>query len=141
MEQLGPGCESERDRTLFQTDMIKGCLLGQPQYGAYGMMIASLVKGELEGTLLVVLLANIDAGWLQNPLFFAEARNKLIIQALPAYSPSQVSLASAFTDVPIQTSLINCVLYTIAFTSLAIVISYYKMRINSNNKIISKMPN
>jgi len=126
---------------MHTVNMMLGLFLTGLIYGGYGMMIASLVKGELEGTLLVILLANIDAGWLQNPLFFAEARNKLIIQALPAYSPSQVAIASAFTNVSIQPSLINCVLYTIAFTSLAIVISYYKMRINSNNKIISKMPN
>ena len=104
-------------------------------------MIASMVKGELEGTLLVILLANIDAGWLQNPLFFAEARNKLVIQALPAYSPSQVSICSAFTNVSIQTPLINSVLYTIVFTSLAIIISYYNMRIIPPKKITSKIPN
>ena len=116
---------------LHTGNMMSGLFLTGLIYGGYGIMIGSVVKGELEGTLLVILLANIDAGWLQNPLFFAEARNKLIIQLLPAYAPSQVSIASAFTNVSIQESLINSVLYTIGFTSLATIISYYKMRINS----------
>ena len=119
---------------LFQPmhpfNMMLGFFLTGLVYGGYGMMVASLVKRELEGTLLVVLLANIDAGWLQNPIFFSEARNKLIIKALPAYSPSQVSIASAFTDVSIQSSLVDCVLYLIAFTGVAVIIFYYRMRIN-----------
>ena len=120
---------------LFQPmrafNMLLGFYLMGLTYGSYGMMIAAIVKGEFEGTLLVILLANIDAGWLQNPLFFAEARNKMIIKALPAYSASQVSIASAFTNVPIQAAVTNCIFYCVAFTALAMIISYYKMRINS----------
>ena len=76
--------------------LILGLFFTGLTYGSYGILVGTLVKGELEGTLLVILLANIDAGWLQNPLFFSGARNKFIIQLLPAYHSSQISIAAAF---------------------------------------------
>ena len=68
-------------------------------YGCYGLLIGSLIKGELEGVLLIALMANIDAGWLQNPLFFAGATNKTIITYLPAYYPSQTTIIAAFNAI------------------------------------------
>jgi hypothetical protein len=69
---------------LFQPmhafNMMLGFFLTGLIYGAYGMMVASLVKRELEGTLLVVLLANIDAGWLQNPLFFLRPETNRLLR-------------------------------------------------------------
>ncbi|HSH19116.1 MAG TPA: hypothetical protein VLA03_01610, partial [Draconibacterium sp.] len=38
-------------------------------YGCYGLLIGSMIKGKLEGVFFIVLLANIDAGWLQNPMY------------------------------------------------------------------------
>ncbi|MDX1762525.1 MAG: hypothetical protein R3218_10255, partial [Christiangramia sp.] len=68
---------------------IFGLMLIGFVYGSYGLAIGSLLKVELEGILMIVLLVNIDVGWLQNPLFYAEAQNQIIIKFLPAYFPSQ----------------------------------------------------
>ncbi|MBL6964620.1 MAG: hypothetical protein ISR55_12415 [Bacteroidetes bacterium] len=98
-------------------------------YGCYGLAVGSIIKGELEGILLIVLLANIDAGWLQNPLFYAEAQNQVIIQYLPAYFPSQASIISAFTDYSVCQASLYSLLYGSIFLLLSTVIFFYKMRI------------
>lgn len=67
-------------------------------YGSYGLVVGAIFRRELEGILFIVLLANIDAGWLQNPIYYAGAQNKFIIRALPAYYPSQISMIGAFTS-------------------------------------------
>lgn len=116
--------------------MMLGILFIGLTYGSYGILVGSLVKGELEGTLLVILLANIDAGWLQNPLFFAEARNKFVIQLLPAYHSSQISIAAAFTNLSLLKPILASLIYTTAFLGIALIISYYKMRVKRHVKKI-----
>lgn len=109
--------------------LFLGLLLMGITYGSYGLMVGSLVKGTLEGTLSVVLLANIDAGWIQNPLYFSGAKNKIIIELLPAYFPSQLSIASAFTNQSTLNTTIMSFAYMIFFLAMALLVSYYKMMI------------
>ncbi|MBK3516115.1 hypothetical protein [Carboxylicivirga marina] len=97
-------------------------------YGFYGLLVGSIVKGELEGILFIVLLANIDAGWLQNPLFYSEALNKDLIKYLPAYYPSQMAIVAAFESLSVSKVLIGSVGYSAVFAGLANVIYYLKMR-------------
>lgn len=89
-------------RVFFAPERLAGVVAGFALvgwvYGCYGLLVGSLLKNSLEGILLVALLANIDAGWLQNPLYYADAQNQAVIRALPAYFPSQVSMAAAFTS-------------------------------------------
>ena len=53
---------------------------------------------ELEGIFLIVLLTNIDVGWLQNPIYYATSERRGIIESLPGYFPTQLAVLSAFTD-------------------------------------------
>ena len=78
--------------------VLLGFMLAGFVYGCYGLMVGAIFRRELEGILFIVLLANIDIGWLQNPIYYAEAQNTFIIRHLPAYFPSQVSMAAAFSD-------------------------------------------
>jgi len=117
-----------------QAYMILGLLFTGLTYGSYGILVGTLVKGELEGTLLVILLANIDAGWLQNPLFFSGARNKFIIQLLPAYHSSQISIVAAFSDLSLQKPIPGSLIYMGIFLVFAFIISYYKMRYKKHIK-------
>lgn len=64
-----------------------GLVLGGWVYGCYGLLAGAVFRRELEGVLFVVLLAAIDVGWLQNPIYYAEAQNQAIIRSLPAYFP------------------------------------------------------
>ena len=118
---------------FFTTDHFYGVWLGLVTigfvYGCYGLLVGSLIKGELEGILMIVLLVNIDAGWLQNPLFYDQAENQEIIQLLPAYFPSQLTVISAFSDHPIQNALEGSLYYGLCLLALAIYIFYAKMKI------------
>jgi hypothetical protein len=109
--------------------MIFGLALTGFVYGCYGLAVGSMIRGELEGILLIVLLANIDAGWLQNPLFYDEAQNQVIIRYLPAYFPSQTAIIAAFTDYSaVKASLIS-ILYGLVLLILSMLIYFTKMRI------------
>jgi len=97
-------------------------------YGSYGLVVGSLIKGELEGILMIVLLVNIDVGWLQNPLFYAEAQNQLIIKFLPAYFPSQTAIITAVTDYSATTAAMSGILYGLVFLISSMLFFFFKMR-------------
>ena len=108
---------------------ISGLVLIGFVYGCYGLAIGSLLKGKLEGIFLIVLLANIDAGWLQNPMYYAEAQNNIIIRYLPAYFPSQSAIIAAFTDYSAANARFFSIIYGSGFLILSLLIFYNKMRI------------
>lgn len=108
--------------------LIVGLILTGFVYGCYGILIGSLIKGELEGVLFIVLLANIDAGWLQNPLFYAEAQNQALIKILPAYFPSQTAITAAFTDYSIMNASLNSVFYGSLLLFFSMLIFFNKMK-------------
>ncbi|MDB4273998.1 hypothetical protein N9869_01605 [Algibacter sp.] len=107
---------------------ILGLVLIGFVYGSYGLLVGSLIKMELEGVLMIVLLVNIDVGWLQNPLFYAEAQNQTIIKFLPAYFPSQTAIITAVTDYSAAVAIVNSLLYGLVFFSFSMLIFFYKMR-------------
>jgi hypothetical protein len=97
-------------------------------YGCYGLLVGSLIRGELEGILLIVLLVNIDVGWLQNPLFYEGAQNQEVIRYLPAYFPSQAALIAAFTDYSISQAIRAAYLYGAMFLLFSLLIYYKTMK-------------
>lgn len=109
-------------------NVIVGLVLAGWVYGCYGLLIGSLINGELEGILLIVLLANIDAGWLQNPLFYADAENQIIIRYLPAFFPSQTAIIAAFSDYIVTWNILYSFLYGLILFLFANGIYYLKMK-------------
>ena len=107
---------------------ISGLVLIGFVYGSYGLAVGSLIKAELEGILMIVLLVNIDVGWLQNPLFYAEAQNQMIIKFLPAYFPSQTAIITAVTDYSAAAATVNGILYGLVFLIFSMLIFFFKMR-------------
>jgi hypothetical protein len=75
-----------------------GLLLGGLSYGALGFLIGVAVKQELEGIFLIVLLTNVDPGWLQNPIYFGQSRHPELIASLPAFASTQLTVLGAFFD-------------------------------------------
>ena len=73
-----------------------GYLLLGAVYGAYGGLVGLLSRDFMVAILFVVLLANLDAGWLQNPVFYSTAQETTLIRWLPAFYPCQVVFAAAF---------------------------------------------
>jgi len=108
--------------------VIMGFFLGGYVYGCYGLLIGSIFKRELEGILFIVLMANIDAGWLQNPVYYADSQNQLIIKILPAFFPSQVSMISAFTSYPVYVPLFGSIIYGSILLIASMYIYHLKMK-------------
>ncbi|MCZ0206400.1 hypothetical protein ACIG54_05210 [Streptomyces achromogenes] len=65
-------------------------------YGGIGLLLGSLVRGELEGFFLVIMLSLVDTG-LQNPVL--NVADLTGLRALPLYGACQSALAAAFTSV------------------------------------------
>ncbi len=105
-----------------------GLALGGWIYACYGLLVGSIFRRELEGILFVALLTAIDVGWLQNPIYYADAPNQLIIRSLPAYFPAQVSMAGAFTTVGVLRPAVLGLLYGFALLILALAIYGLRMR-------------
>jgi hypothetical protein len=104
-----------------------GLILAGWVYGAYGLLIGAIFRRELEAILFIVLLANIDAGWLQNPIYYADAQNTEIIRALPAYFPSQVSMVAAFSDHPVTIPVLASIGYGLGLLVLAWIVHRWRM--------------
>lgn len=67
-------------------------------YGCIGLALGALVRHELQGILVLVLLANIDIGWLQNPAYYAKSAGRWLIESLPGFWPTQAAVVLALTD-------------------------------------------
>jgi len=117
------------------TGVTLGFLLIGFVYGSYGMLIGTVLTGELEGILFIVLLANLDISWLQNPIFYAAAPHKLFIRSLPSFYPSQVSLISAFSEHSIGPAVLESIVYGLIFLIIAFLIYALRMRLRRREKI------
>jgi hypothetical protein len=108
--------------------IVTGLALTGAVYGAYGLLIGALWKRSLESVLSIVLLTNIDVGWLQNPIFYTEATNRAVIHYLPGYFPSQVAMVSAFTEASIANATLRAALYFLVLLLTAGAFAYRKLR-------------
>lgn len=106
-----------------------GIALGAFVYGGYGLLIGTLLRRELESIFAILVLINIDAGWLQNPIYYADSRSRWLIESLPAHYPSQVTYLAAFTDDGIAGLAIRGAAYGAALLGIALVLYRYRMRI------------
>ncbi|NEE22944.1 hypothetical protein G3M58_92895 [Streptomyces sp. SID7499] len=89
-------------------------------YGSIGLLLGSLVRGELEGFFLIIMLSLVDTG-LQNPVF-----NTLMdvagVSALPLYGVNQLALSSALSpDVPWSHGLLSLT-WSVATGALALLV-------------------
>ena len=69
-------------------------MLAAATYAALGLLIGVLVRGDLEGFFLIIMISLIDT-FLQNPVGNPLA-NKPLLQFFPSYGPTQFAAADAF---------------------------------------------
>lgn len=105
-----------------------GFLLVGVVYGAYGGLVGLVCRDFMVAVLCVVLLANLDAGWLQNPVFYTTAQETAIIHWLPAFNPSQVVFAAAFTGRMNMWAVTLSILYGTILFLLMLVIMHMRIR-------------
>jgi hypothetical protein len=109
--------------------VLLGLILVGFVYGCYGMLIGALWKRELESIISIILLTNVDVGWLQNPIFYADIDSKYIIHLLPAYFPGQVAMSGAFTDQVPWGPVLGSLAYGGALLLLAILVFWRNVRL------------
>jgi hypothetical protein len=98
-------------------------------YGCYGLLVGTLLAHELESIFAILVLVNVDAGWLQNPIYYRNAGAKWLIEALPAHSPSQIAYLSAFTFEPIGRLMAHGLAYGAAFLLIALLLYSKRMEV------------
>jgi hypothetical protein len=108
---------------------ILGLVLVGFVYGCYGLLAGSIFKRELEGVLSIVLLANIDVAWLQNPIFYTESKNKAVIRWLPAHFPAQTGMIGAFSDHSAARAVWVSLGYGSLLLGLAVLVFWARMRV------------
>lgn len=108
--------------------LLLGLVLCGWVYAGYGLLVGSLLRQELEGVLFVVLLVNVDVGWLQNPLYYTYAQHRALIRALPGYFPSQVAVVGAFTGHDPAGPALLSLAYGAAFAALALLVLAVRYR-------------
>lgn len=116
-------------RPAFPVGVPLGIALGAFVYGCYGLLVGTIFRREIEAVFAILILINIDAGWLQNPVYYEPARRKWLIEALPAYFPAQVAYLAAFTHDSVAGLVAWSLVYGSALGLAALVLYTLRMRV------------
>ena len=109
--------------------VVLGIALGAFVYGCYGLVAGTALRHDLETVFAIVVLTNIDLGWLQNPMYYLGAQNRWIIRALPGYFPAQTAFLSQFTAGAIGSTALRAFAYGIALLAAASILYIHRMRV------------
>ena len=120
--------------------VLAGLMLIGYVYGCYGLLIGALWRRELESTFSVILLTTIDVGWLQQPVFYAEAEHQAFIRGLPAYWPVQVATVGAFTDHRVMTSTLGALAYGAILLLASVAVFWLQVRRATPATLVGETP-
>ena len=95
-------------------------------YGAFGLLLGVLVKGDLEGFFLIVMGGLMDT-FLQNPLGNPLA-NKPILEWFPSFGPMQFAVGGAFAHQALWGHLALGLAWATAFAAGGLVIFQIRTR-------------
>lgn len=96
-------------------------------YAAFGLLLGVLVRGELEGFFLVIMLSLMDS-FLQNPIG-NPAANKDVLAFFPTFAPTQIAVAGGFTALVPGRFLLITLAWAAAFAVLGALIFCLRTRI------------
>lgn len=95
-------------------------------YGTFGLLLGVLVRGELEGFFLIIMVSLMDTS-LQNPVGNPIA-NKDFLMWFPSYAPMQFVVGGAFAQPLPWLTLLSSLAWPFAFTLLGLAIFWWKTR-------------
>lgn len=95
-------------------------------YGGLGVLLGVLVRGELEGFFIIIMVSLIDT-FLQNPIG-NPAANKDFVVGFPAYAPTQLAVAGGFTHIIPLSDVAIALAWLVGFTLLGLLIFYLRTR-------------
>jgi hypothetical protein len=118
---------------LLELERPLGVLLGLALaafvYGAYGLCVGTIFRRDLETVFAIVLLINVDAGWLQNPIYYLSTRPIWLVEALPGHFPAQTAFLAALTPHPLLGTAALALLYGTLFLLVALLVYGLRMRV------------
>jgi ABC-2 type transport system permease protein len=100
-------------------------MLGAATYAAFGLLIGVLVRGDLEGFFLIIMISLLDT-FFQNPVDNPLA-NKPILEFLPSYGPTQFAAAGAFHHQVLPGMAAVSLAWTAAFALLGLIVLRLRM--------------
>jgi len=95
-------------------------------YGALGLLLGVLVKGDLEGFFLIIMGSLMDT-FLQNPLGNPLA-NKPILEWFPSFGPMQFAVGGAFGHTALWSHLALGLAWAAAFTVVGLAVFHFRTR-------------
>lgn len=110
-------------------------------YGSFGGIIGSFSRDFLVSFLGIFLLADVDACWLQNPVYYSASQENEFIRWLPGHFPIQMVLSSAFTERANEKAFSFSALYAVLFFGILFLLVRFQMgRVSRINQAVSQTP-
>jgi hypothetical protein len=100
-------------------------MLAAATYAALGLLIGVLVRGDLEGFFLIIMISLIDT-FMQDPIGNPMA-NKPLLEFFPSYGPTQFGAAGAFHHQVLVSMAALSLAWTAAFALLGLVVLRLRM--------------
>jgi len=100
-------------------------MLGAATYAALGLLIGVLVRGDLEGFFLIIMISMLDT-FLENPVDNPLA-NKPLLVFFPSYGPTQFGAAGAFHHQALAGMAAVSLAWTAVFALLGLVVLRLRM--------------
>ncbi len=113
----------ENPGTVFLGFVLMGIV-----YAACGGIAGTLFRDVLAAFLVVALLADLDAAWLQNPVYYTAGQNIEIIRWLPAFYPCQMIFAAGFAEDTNPGALKGSMVYAAVLLGILLVIISARLR-------------
>ena len=95
-------------------------ILGAATYAAFGLLVGVLVRGDLEGFFLIIMISLLDT-FLENPVENPLA-NKPILEFFPSYGATQFAGAGVFHHQALAGMVALSLAWTAAFALLGLVV-------------------
>ena len=95
-------------------------ILGAATYAAFGLLVGVLVRGDLEGFFLIIMISLLDT-FLENPVKNPLA-NKPILEFFPSYGATQFAGAGVFHHQALAGMVALSLAWTAAFALLGLVV-------------------
>jgi hypothetical protein len=109
--------------------VVLGIVLGAFVYGCYGLVAGTALRHDLATIFAIVVLTNIDLGWLQNPVVYHGAQNRWVIRALPGYFPAQTAFLAELTNESLGMTVVRALTWGIALLLGAALLYIHRMRL------------
>ena len=100
-------------------------MLGAATYAALGLLIGVLVRGDLEGFFLIIMVSLLDT-FLENPVDNPLA-NRPILEFFPSYAPTQFAAAGVFRHEVLGSMVALSLAWTAVFALLGLVVLRLRM--------------